>query len=92
MLLRTETNFGEAHPMNAVRYSNLATVLYNLGDYAKVILLAIKAHRIHAEHLGQDHPNSKIIERVVNGIASEMLKKGWTTEQIKDLMHNTINP
>lgn len=81
-----EENFGEAHPTTAVRYSNLATVLYNLGDYEKAILLAVKAYRVYAEHLGQNHPNTKIIEGIVNGIAEKMLKNGWTTEQIKNLI------
>ncbi|NJL76404.1 MAG: tetratricopeptide repeat protein, partial [Saprospiraceae bacterium] len=81
-----EANFGEQHPTTAGRYSNLALVLKDLGDYKGSFVLALKAYRIYAGLLGQQHPTTMIIEGNLEVIESEMLEKGWSMEQIEALM------
>jgi tetratricopeptide (TPR) repeat protein len=80
-----EANFGENHPATARCYSNLALVLYNMEEYENAIQSAVKAYRIYVGHLGEQHPNAKIIKGNIDGFSEEMLKNGWTEEQIQEL-------
>jgi Flp pilus assembly protein TadD len=82
-MLSDEAKFGEKHPTTAVSYSNLAIVLQDLQEYERAIVLSYKAYQAYSAHLGTEHPNTKTIEGVLNGIAGEMLEKGWTEEGIR---------
>jgi Tfp pilus assembly protein PilF len=58
-----EKNFGPDHPTVAVSQSNLATVYLEKGDYQGARELFEKALRVCRDRLGEDHPNTKVVER-----------------------------
>ena len=53
-------NFGEEHPTTAIRYSNLATVLQDLGDTQQAKIYLEKALAVFVKNLGEEHPHTKI--------------------------------
>ena len=53
-------NFGEQHPNTAVRYSNLALVLENLGDYEGAKEYLEKALQSNVQNIGEQHPNTAL--------------------------------
>ena len=55
-----EQNFGPEHPTTAVSYSNLATVLQDLGDYAGAKELLEKAMRSDEQNFGPEHPTTAL--------------------------------
>jgi tetratricopeptide (TPR) repeat protein len=63
-----EKNFGEEHPTTAVRYSNLATVLQDLGDYEGAKKLLEKAYKVYFTQLGDLHPSTKIIKSNLDSV------------------------
>ncbi len=77
-MISDEKNFGKDHPTTAVRYSNLATVLQDLGDYEGAKDLLEKAYETYKDHLGEQHPNTKIIK---NNLME--LKKNVTSSKKK---------
>ena len=67
-----EKNFGADHPTTAVRYSNLALVLKDLGDYKRALALSEKAVNILTGALPQGHPNIKIVSNIYELIKQQM--------------------
>ncbi|MDX2284354.1 MAG: tetratricopeptide repeat protein [Bacteroidia bacterium] len=59
-LASDEHNFGELHPITAVRYSNLAVVLQALGDYAGAKALLEKALASDERTFGALHPSTAV--------------------------------
>ena len=55
-----EANFGTNHPTTAVRYSNLALVLQDLGDYAGAKALLEKAMLSDEANFGSNHPTTAV--------------------------------
>lgn len=55
-----EKSFGEDHPNTTTRYSNLALVLQDLGDYQEARVLLEKAIRSDEKIFGANHPNTAI--------------------------------
>ncbi|MEM6448520.1 MAG: tetratricopeptide repeat protein, partial [Cyanobacteria bacterium P01_D01_bin.123] len=53
-----EHNFGSDHPNTARRYSNLAMVLKDLGDYEGAKELLEKATASAEQNFGSDHPTT----------------------------------
>jgi tetratricopeptide (TPR) repeat protein len=49
-------NFGQEHPTVAIRQSNLATVLQDLGDYPRAAQLFQSSLDSAMRNFGQDHP------------------------------------
>ena len=67
-----EQNFGPEHPTTAVRYSNLALVLQDLGDYAGAKELLEKAMRSDEQNFGPEHPTTAV--RFESGLRSLRLR------------------
>ncbi|MDQ2862349.1 MAG: tetratricopeptide repeat protein [Bacteroidota bacterium] len=58
ILIFDEKKFGEGHPSTATLYSNLATVLQDLGDYEGARVLLEKAVASDEKNFGKGHPST----------------------------------
>ncbi|HHH54464.1 MAG TPA: tetratricopeptide repeat protein, partial [Bacteroidetes bacterium] len=56
-------------PTTAIRYSNLAGVLKDLGDYEGAKRLYEKAYAILRKQLGEEHPNTKLVKGNLESIS-----------------------
>ncbi len=63
-----EKNFGVDHPTTAVRYSNLALVLKDLGDYSGAKALLEKAIQVFEKSLPDGHPYIQIVQGHLNAV------------------------
>jgi len=55
-----EKALGPDHPAVAIRLANLASLLYDKGDYAGAEPLLRRALAIDEKALGPDHPRTKL--------------------------------
>jgi tetratricopeptide (TPR) repeat protein len=78
-----EVDFGKNHPTTAISYLNFAALYVKLKDYENAFLYIQKTFAVFEPHLGLNHPYTQNALSWLNLIKNEMLKNGYTMEQIQ---------